>query len=58
MIGVKGDYTRDMNNFYTEAMRNYDKWGLTNYSVADETFNDYIPKLKSILEQQERCHLS
>ena len=54
MIGVKGDYTRDMNNWYTEAMRNYDKWGLTNYSVADETFNDSIPKLQSIVEQTRK----
>ena len=50
----EGDYTRDMNNWYTEAMRNYDKWGLTNYSVADETFNDSIPKLQSIVEQTRK----
>ena len=54
MIGVKGDYTRDMDNFYTEAMRNYDKWGLTNYSVADETFNDSIPKMQRVVEQTRK----
>lgn len=46
VIGVKGDYTRDMETLYREMLQNYNKWGVTSYHVADETTNDDTEKLK------------
>jgi len=51
IIGVKGDYTRDMPSLYEELQRNYDDWGIANYYVADETSNDSTEKLREITEQ-------
>jgi radical SAM superfamily enzyme YgiQ (UPF0313 family) len=45
ILGVKGDYTRDVDNYYFQLKRNYDDWGLTKYLVADETFNDTTEKI-------------
>jgi hypothetical protein len=45
ILGVKGDYTRDPEDFYIEMQTNFDKWGVSNYFVADETFNDYSEKV-------------
>ena len=48
VIGVRGDYTRDMPSLYTELKENYDRFGITSYAVADETVNDSVEKLKRI----------
>ncbi len=45
ILGVKGDYTRDALDFETDMKRNYDKWGIKNYYLADETFNDRTEKI-------------
>jgi radical SAM superfamily enzyme YgiQ (UPF0313 family) len=45
VLGVKEDHTRDADNFRDELQRNYDNWGVTNYTLADETVNDYTEKL-------------
>lgn len=54
ILGVKGDYTRDADDFYVEMMDNYDRWGVTNYFVADETFNDYSEKVQKYAKVAER----
>jgi hypothetical protein len=54
LIGVKGDYTRDMENLGDELRRNYDSWGLTSYSVADETFNDSQDKMRAIVAETNK----
>jgi len=48
VLGVKGDYSRDMDNLKEELLRNYQLWGTTNYNVADETFNESTDRLKRI----------
>ena len=45
VLGVKGDYSRDMENLRQEMQRNHDLWGTTMYNVADETLNDSTDKL-------------
>jgi radical SAM superfamily enzyme YgiQ (UPF0313 family) len=45
VLGVKGDYTRDADDFRIQIMDAYDKFGVTNYYVADETFNDRTEKI-------------
>lgn len=45
VLGVKDDHTRTAEDFHGNLMRNYDKYGLHRYSIADETFNDYTDKI-------------
>jgi len=54
LIGVKGDYTRDMKNLGEELRRNHDSWGVTSYSVADETFNDSQDKMRAIVTETNK----
>tara|TARA_B110000902_G_C14267757_1_gene571987 strand:- start:110 stop:1684 length:1575 start_codon:yes stop_codon:yes gene_type:complete len=43
---IKEDHSRSEDNLYTEMLENYEKWGTTNYSISDETVNDYTEKLE------------
>lgn len=45
ILGVKEDHTRSAEDFADNLMRNYDKYGIHRYSIADETFNDYTDKV-------------
>lgn len=45
VLGVKGDFTRDAENFDYQLRHAYDNWGVTNYYCADETFNDRTEKI-------------
>ena len=41
LIGKKkNDYIRDKEDIKQEIIDNYIKWGITNYSITDDTFND------------------
>jgi len=46
VLGVKGDYSRDAVDYDAEIRENYDRWGTTSYSLADETINDRTEKLQ------------
>ena len=45
-LGVKGDWTRDVDDFESEMQENYDRWGVTNYLLTDETINDRTEKIE------------
>ena len=45
ILGVKGDTSRTEEDMYRELQSNYDKWGVTNYAIADETINSNEEKL-------------
>lgn len=45
VLGVTEDYTRDAEDFYNQLQDTYDRFGVTSYSVADETFNDRTEKI-------------
>lgn len=45
ILGVKGDTSRSEEDMYQELQTNYDKWGVTNYAIADETLNSNDAKL-------------
>lgn len=45
ILGVKGDYSRTQDDFEYEMKYNYDNFGVKNYYVADETFNDRVEKI-------------
>jgi len=52
--GVKGDYTRDAEDFEAEMRDNYERWGVTQYYVADETFNDRTEKIEKFAAVVDR----
>lgn len=54
ILGVREDYTVDANIFSDNLKRNYDKWGITKYTIADETFNDYPEKIKKYADVVEK----
>lgn len=45
ILGVKGDWTRDISNTELQLKDAYDKYGIKHYYVADETFNDRTEKI-------------
>jgi len=45
VLGVKGDYSRSAEDFRIQVQDTYDRFGVTNYLVADETFNDRTEKI-------------
>jgi hypothetical protein len=45
VIGVKGDYSRDADDARIQLQDAYDRFGVTKYTVADETFNDRHEKI-------------
>jgi radical SAM superfamily enzyme YgiQ (UPF0313 family) len=45
VLGVKGDYTRSSEDFRHQLQDAYDRFGITRYIVADETFNDSNGKI-------------
>ena len=45
ILGVKDDHTRDADDFRIQLQDAYDRFGVTNYVVADETFNDRTEKI-------------
>lgn len=46
VLGVKGDYTRSAADFEYNMKDNYDRWGITEYIITDDTFNDHIEKIR------------
>jgi len=50
ILGVKGDYSRTKEDFEREMKHNYDNFGISNYYVADETFNDRVDKIQKFAE--------
>jgi radical SAM superfamily enzyme YgiQ (UPF0313 family) len=45
ILGVKGDYSRTSEDFKKQLQTAYDAWGVKNYLVSDETFNDRTSKI-------------
>ena len=54
ILGVKDDYTRDADDFDTNLRRNYDDWGVTEYIITDDTFNDYVEKIRKYADRVEQ----
>lgn len=50
LIGRKdiSSYVKDVDTIYNELMENYDRWGVIDYTVADDTLNDSTEKLEQI----------
>lgn len=54
VLGVQGDYTQDVEDFKRSINYNYDKFGIQNYYVVDETFNDSFEKIAKYGDVVER----
>jgi len=53
VLGVKGDYTRDAEDFRIQMQDAYDRFGVTNYYSSDETFNDRTEKITKFADVVE-----
>lgn len=45
ILGVKGDWTRDADNFELQLKNAYERFGVSRYFISDETFNDSTEKI-------------
>lgn len=45
ILGVKDDHSTSANSFEHQLNTNYNRWGIKNYIIAEETFNDRTEKL-------------
>lgn len=54
VLGVKGDYTQDAEDFRKSLQINHDRYGISNYYVVDETFNDSTDKISKYADQVEK----
>ena len=52
-LGVKQDTSTDKELLRDELMQNYERWGTTNYIIADDTLNDRDSKLEMLAEVVE-----
>jgi radical SAM superfamily enzyme YgiQ (UPF0313 family) len=57
VLGVKDDHTRSAEDFEEEIKENYERWGVTSYYIADETFNDYSAKINKFAEVIDRINI-
>jgi hypothetical protein len=56
VLGVKGDYSRDAEDFDSQMRNAYDRFGITKYYVADETFNDRTEKITKFADVVEKLN--
>jgi len=58
VLGVKGDYSRDAEDFRMQVQDAYDRFGVTNYLVSDETFNDRTEKITKFADVVDKLNFS
>lgn len=56
VLGVKGDYSTSQNSFEKQMNENYNKWGIKNYVIAEETFNDRTEKVEKFSQVVQRLN--
>ena len=52
----KNDYVRDEDDLYEELLYNYKMFGTKSYYIADETYNESINKVQSLLNVSKRLN--
>lgn len=55
-LGSTGDHSRSEQNFLEQVRDAYDRFGVTNYTVADSTFNDYTEKITRYADAVEKLN--
>ena len=56
ILGIKEDHSRTSEDFYEELQDTYDRFGVTQYHIADETVNDYTEKLEKFAGSVKRLN--
>jgi hypothetical protein len=56
VLGLKEDTSTSEDELYQELQSNYDRWGITNYLIADETINERDTKLEKLASAVERLN--
>lgn len=54
ILGVKGDYSRNAEDARIQMQDAYDRFGVTNYVVSDDTFNDRTEKITKFANAVEQ----
>jgi len=54
VLGVKGDYTRNSESVEIQMLDAYDRFGVKDYLVTDETFNDTTEKISKFANVVEK----
>lgn len=54
VLGVRGDYSRDASDFEEQIRDAHDRFGVKNYLVSDETFNDRTEKITKFADVVEK----
>lgn len=57
ILGVKGDWTRDADNFELQMKDVYDRFGNNRYIISDETFNDSTEKITKFADVVEKLDI-
>jgi hypothetical protein len=58
VLGVKGDHTRDADDFEIHLRDVYDRYGVSKFVIADETFNDRTEKITKFADVVEKLNFS
>ena len=56
ILGVKGDYSRSTEDFDISMRDAYDRFGITNYYISDETINDSTEKLEKFAQVVDKLN--
>jgi hypothetical protein len=53
ILGVKGDYTSNADSIKEQFLYNYDRYGMKDYAIMDDTFNDRTEKISKFADMVE-----
>jgi radical SAM superfamily enzyme YgiQ (UPF0313 family) len=56
VLGIKEDTSVSEESMYQSIKQAYDKWGIKNFEIADETLNDRNEKLEKLSRAVQRCN--
>jgi hypothetical protein len=58
ILGVKADHSRDAEDFEIQMRDAYDRFGVTNYYISDETINESTERLNKYADVVERLNFT
>lgn len=53
ILGVRGDYTSDADSIKEQLLYNYEHFGMKDYAIVDDTFNDSTEKVTKFADMVE-----
>ena len=58
ILGVKSDHSRDAEDFEIQMRDTYDRFGVTNYYISDETINESTDRLNKYADVVEKLNFT